>query len=171
MDVSLDHRTWGELPPLEVESKVGLARRYLNPGDLAITQEPRELFTILGSCVAVCLWDTRLRYAGMNHFLLPRAGAMPARPERFGNTAMRALLDGMLGAGCRRGDFVAKVFGGASLQPDRPNSANIGNQNAACAEGFLMREGIMIAGGDTGGDRGRKVSFRSDTGDVLLWRI
>ena len=30
-----------------------------------------SISTVLGSCVATCLWDPVLRIGGMNHFMLP----------------------------------------------------------------------------------------------------
>ncbi|NLZ09711.1 MAG: chemotaxis protein CheD, partial [Alcaligenaceae bacterium] len=44
--------------------------RVINPGGWAVEGE-RAIATLLGSCVAVCLYDPKLRLAGMNHFLLP----------------------------------------------------------------------------------------------------
>ena len=41
--------------------------RVINPGGWAVDNE-RPIATLLGSCVAVCLYDPKLRLAGMNHF-------------------------------------------------------------------------------------------------------
>ena len=43
-------------------------------GTICCPAEPAVVSTILGSCVAVCLWDKQPRLGGMNHFLLPRCG-------------------------------------------------------------------------------------------------
>jgi len=40
-------------------------------GDVAASRLPIVLGTLLGSCVAVCLYDPVLRAGGMNHILLP----------------------------------------------------------------------------------------------------
>src|SRR5579864_7429161 len=51
---------------------VGTRQRvYLQPGALHASAEATQVTTILGSCVAVCLWDSKLHTGGMNHFLLP----------------------------------------------------------------------------------------------------
>ena len=49
------------------------ARRtvYLHPGQVFVSPDPTEVTTILGSCVAVCVFDPVLRLGGTNHYLLP----------------------------------------------------------------------------------------------------
>ncbi|MEI6986387.1 MAG: chemotaxis protein CheD, partial [Rhodospirillaceae bacterium] len=52
-----------------------LPTRNLLPGDIYCDRTPQYLGTVLGSCVAVCLWDSQLRFGGMNHYLLPNRPA------------------------------------------------------------------------------------------------
>ena len=41
-------------------------------GQVRVSAGPRvELTTVLGSCVATCLYDPVVEVGGMNHFLLP----------------------------------------------------------------------------------------------------
>src|SRR6185503_16258878 len=42
-------------------------RVYLAPGRLYASAGPVQVTTILGSCVAVCLWDAHERVGGINH--------------------------------------------------------------------------------------------------------
>src|SRR3972149_9955326 len=49
----------------------GRSRIYLPPGQLFASAERAAVSTILGSCVAVCLWDPILKIGGINHYLLP----------------------------------------------------------------------------------------------------
>jgi chemotaxis receptor (MCP) glutamine deamidase CheD len=46
------------------------AQVFLLPGTLHCSAEHAIIATILGSCVAVCLWDCVRGNGGMNHFLL-----------------------------------------------------------------------------------------------------
>jgi chemotaxis protein CheD len=64
-------------------------RVYLAPGLLYASAGAAQVTTILGSCVAVCLWDSEGRVGGMNHFLLPEGG--PPSP-RFGESAVPLFL-------------------------------------------------------------------------------
>ena len=46
------------------------SRIYLLPGDIAFCQDGSMISTLLGSCVAVCLYDRRNKWGGMNHYML-----------------------------------------------------------------------------------------------------
>ena len=54
---------------------------------------------------------------GLNHFLLPKnnGGSDTHAGERYGDTAMEVLINGLLKRGARRGNLEAKVFGGARV--------------------------------------------------------
>ena len=45
-------------------------------GDCYVSTEPAVIYTVLGSCVAVCLFDPVRRIGGMNHILLPGEARM-----------------------------------------------------------------------------------------------
>jgi len=49
----------------------GLRRIFLHAGQISVATEPTEITTILGSCVAICLWDPGSGVGGMNHYMLP----------------------------------------------------------------------------------------------------
>lgn len=142
--------------------------RFLQPGHLIVAAEPLAITTILGSCIAVCLWDARASVGGMNHFMLPIPvnGHVPS--PRFGDFAMEQLLERMQAAGARMRSVRAKVFGGASMFPVAPGRSHLGAQNADLAIRFLDRAGIPIVERDLGGTRGRKVVFHTGEGTSCL---
>ena len=45
------------------------------PGEYFVSNEDLVIMTVLGSCIAACLWDSRMRVGGMNHFMLPDGDA------------------------------------------------------------------------------------------------
>ena len=116
------------------------------------------LSTLLGSCVAACLWDETAQVGGMNHFLLPaaRTHGEAAANVSLGVHAMELLLNDLFKAGAARGRMQAKLFGGAWL---REGLTNIGEENASFAERFLQAEAIPVTGGSLRGDRGRRLQF------------
>lgn len=137
-------------------------RVYLAPGRLYASAEDAQVTTILGSCVAVCLWDAQAHVGGMNHFLLPYG--VPASP-RFGDSAMALLIERVLELGARRAQLVAKVFGGACvLEAFRADTWALGARNAAMAQERLRDAGIPVVGEDVGGHLSRKVVFHVRTG-------
>jgi chemotaxis protein CheD len=125
--------------------------------------------TILGSCVAVCVFDPVLHLGGTNHYVLPHWAGNGLSSARFGNVAVRSLIDKMLALGGRKADLQAKVFGGACVVAAfRGREEHLGTKNADLALRTLRQEGIPVVADDVGGRRGRKVIFQTDTGVALV---
>ena len=110
--------------------------------------------TVLGSCVAACLFDPVRGVGGMNHFLLADGDGEEAM--RYGAYAMEVLINDLLKLGASRERLQAKLFGGAKMI-ERLN--DIGADNARFARRFLATEGIPIVGESLGGRRARRIEF------------
>jgi chemotaxis protein CheD len=146
-------------------------RHYLQPGQLLVCAQPAAITTILGSCVAVCLWEPMRGIGGMNHFMLPMgSGAAAASSPRFGPAAMEQLIQRMRDAGARLPLVRARVFGGACMF-ELPAAAQLGRKNAELALDYLKRRGIEVVQSDVGGTRGRKLIFNTDEGTACLTLI
>ena len=142
---------------------------YLHPGQLIASAEPMVVTTILGSCVAVCVWDAETGIGGMNHFLLPHHAEGPAATPRFGNVAMDLLLQKVLALGAQPRMLTAKVFGGACvLDALRDRSSALGGRNVIVAREALGAAAIPVLAEDVSGDRGRKLSFDTSDGSVTV---
>lgn len=148
----------------------GRAQAYLHAGQLAVAASPTAITTILGSCVAVCLWDPATGVGGMNHYLLPHH-VERERSARFGSFAIPALVDAVVHAGARRSALQAKVFGGASVIVAFRGTRNLGEENVALALQLLEDAGIPVLDRDVGGTRGRKVVFHSDEGTAWVRQL
>ncbi len=145
--------------------------RNINPGGWAV-EKARPITTLLGSCVAVCLYDPRLRLAGMNHFLLPsRAKSSGDDTDVIlaGDYSMEVLLNTMLSQGAAKSRLVAKAFGGGTIVTSILMA--IGQRNAEFAREWLEREGIPLTAQDFGGSWSRKVIFTPDGGDAFCRRL
>jgi chemotaxis protein CheD len=142
----------------------------INPGGWTVQTE-RPIATLLGSCVAVCLYDPKLRIAGMNHFLLPSRTRGNMNDEDIvlnGDYAMEVLANAMYGKGAQKQRLVAKAFGGGTIVSSIQMA--IGQRNAEFAHEWLEREGITLAASDFGGPWSRKVIFDPETGDAFCRR-
>ena len=138
-------------------------------GDVATSATPAVLHTLLGSCVAVCLYDPMLRAGGMNHILLP--GTRQNRcGTRFGIHAMELLINELMKQGGDRRRFIAKAFGGANVVPGLKASP-IGDDNAKFVRMFLERERIPLVAQRLGGCQAVHVYFRTDTGKAVLHSV
>lgn len=138
---------------------------YVLQGEFRISRDADAvLSTVLGSCVAVCLWDAEARLGGMNHFLLPFGPkAAASAPERYGVHAMELLINGLLKEGAARARLQAKLFGGARVSTAL---SDIGQTNARFARSFLAAEGIPCRAESLGGTSARRVLFRPVTGQA-----
>ncbi|OQA63496.1 MAG: chemotaxis protein CheD [Treponema sp.] len=148
-----------------------LPKIVVHPGEQAVTAEPSLITTLLGSCIAVCLYDPVNKVAGMNHFLLANRRyakdiPMPiSEAGRYGINAMELLINALLKKGAERKYFKAKVFGGAAvIQLDvQDNFMCVGDVNARFIKEFLNTEKIATESMDIGGTQGRVIKFRTDT--------
>jgi len=142
-------------------------------GECHASSDPAVISTVLGSCVAVCLFDPERRIGGMNHILLPGRADMQHfdAAARYGINAMELLINRTMALGGDRRRFVAKVFGGAHMIPAISRENGVGEKNTAFVLDFLEREGISILCKDVGGTDSRRIYFHTDTNDVLLRRI
>ena len=136
-------------------------------GEFRVFEDPLVLLsTVLGSCVAVCLFDPVRGIGGMNHFLLPFGQEEGGdRPVRYGLFAMEMLINALMKGGARRESLQAKVFGGAKIMTEL---RDIGAANAKFIREFLATEGIVCAAESLGGTQARRVVFRPSTGQARM---
>ena len=147
----------------------------LMPGEYLATRKGEVLYTVLGSCIAACIYDKERKVAGMNHYLLPGM----VRPDemlscdvgRYGMFAMELLIGELIKLGARREDLQAKLFGGGNVLKYRNSDGDITGSNIRFAKKFLELEGIPTVKENLGGKGGRKILFFSDSNRVLLKRF
>lgn len=131
-------------------------------GDYAVSTDPMVVMsTVLGSCVAMCLFDTTNRVGGMNHFLLATSSLAESDDLKYGVNAIELLINRLLRSGAERYNLQAKLFGGARMTD---HASDIGASNAAFAKDFLEREGISCVSSSLGGKQARRVQFVPTTG-------
>lgn len=130
-------------------------------GEFAITYDEDELAisTLLGSCVAVMIYDKEKKVKGINHFLLPTSCAK-GESCRFGLFAMETMLNEMYKLGCKKENLTAKIAGGANILRDL--SENIGERNVMFARSFCKSEGIKVIAESVLGTKGRVVLLDND---------
>lgn len=147
----------------------------LRAGEYYVSLKGEVLYTLLGSCVATCLFDQERKIGGMNHFLLPGMvhpdEIFTSEVGRYGMYAMELLIGELIKNGARRERLEAKVFGGGNVLKFRSSDGDITGSNVRFATKFLELEGIAPKSQDVGGNKGRKILFFSDSAKVLLKRF
>jgi chemotaxis receptor (MCP) glutamine deamidase CheD len=145
------------------------AQSYVHPGRTFVSAEATALVTVVGTGVVVCLWDPSRRVGGFAHFLLPEVGTAPPAP-RYGNVALKSLLDQLLALGVTPRGLRARVFGGCA-PPISSESGHLGERNVAAAVAFLQGQGIPVLERDVGGKSARKIVFDPHSGAARVTRV
>ena len=160
-------RRAGEASFFWYEAQFGREAVKVLPGEYAALDHELLIVTVLGSCIACCLWDRDARVGGMKHFMLPGGSSAGGRYGRF---AMDRLIDELVGLGARRRALQAKVFGGARLLAG-PEGAGVGARNARFALEYLGAARIPVLSQDVQGSAARKIAFLPVSGRALVKRL
>jgi len=128
----------------------------------------------LGSCIGVCVYDSRARVAGLAHVMLPDSTATRGTDRvvegKFADTAVPVLVQRVEALGGRRANLRAAIAGGAqvfSFASSSPALA-IGSRNAEAVVGALRSAGIPLLAQDCGGSVGRTVTLDVASGLVRV---
>lgn len=160
------------LCPAPIEERV-LKYCAVGIGEMRISNRADEVLVtyFLGSCVALTLYDPKVRVGGMIHCLLPSFKIHPPRgrdnPCMFVDTGVPALLDRLLQQGVKPRNLTAKVAGAASMLNDH-KLFRIGERNYAMMRKILWANSIFIAGEDVGGATTRSMYLHLDSGKTLI---
>ena len=160
---------YANIPAKELERYA----RNVQPGAWVVDSE-KPLSTLLGSCVAVCLFDPLMKIGGINHFMLPEMGRnknSDVDSLLSGSYAMEALLNALLIKGAKKLRLQAKAFGGGTIIDTDGGSLSIGMRNANFAKEWLVREGIPLRSSDFLGPWSRKIIFLPFNGEAFCKRL
>ncbi|MEO0936530.1 MAG: chemotaxis protein CheD [Pseudomonadota bacterium] len=138
---------------------------HITQGEHMVSDQPGTVITtLLGSCVACCLWDPEARVGGMNHMLLSVRTTSYTHCNTAGVNAMEVLINDIIKLGGVRGNLKAKVFGGAQMVS---GLSEIGISNGRFVLEFLEREGITCESHSLGGVSARMLKYWPTEGRVL----
>jgi chemotaxis protein methyltransferase CheR len=136
-------------------------------GEVRASSRPEWITTLLGSCVATCLYDDVNHVGGMNHFMLPSSDCKPFESASYGVHAMEILINRIMNAGGERRYLKAKIFGGGNVIRTG-QQWDIGANNIAFAKQFLETEGFPLVASYTGGNVGMQIQFHTHSAKVLV---
>jgi chemotaxis receptor (MCP) glutamine deamidase CheD len=149
------------------------AKINIQIGGVFASREPIVIGTVLGSCIAACLWDPVTGIGGMNHFMLPGppSGTGGEEPCRYGVQAMELLIGNIQTLGGERARLEAKVFGGGHVLQIRESDTGVPQLNIRFIREFLRLEGIPLLAQDLGGYAARHVLFDTASGTARVKRL
>ena len=141
--------------------------RFLLPGEYHVTKKQMSIDTLLGSCVGVCLYNSKNGYAAMNHFLLDRPNDEQTTDiGRYGTTSTDQIISTLMSVDDNPFNYRAQIFGGAAVVDALTDSRNIGGRNMLVAQEVLDSYRIRVTKKDVGGTRGRRIKFDTASNTV-----
>lgn len=141
---------------------------FLLPAEYRITKHPQVLETLVGSCVCVCLYNTKTGHAAMNHFLQDQPPKNTVSDiGRYGTTAMLHIIKALMKIDPAPSHYQAQIFGGAAVIKTIRKEYNIGQKNIDIARKTLATHRIRITREEVGGNRGRRIIFDTEKNAVF----
>ncbi|CUH96112.1 hypothetical protein P22_2200 [Propionispora sp. 2/2-37] len=146
--------------------KVGMA-------DYKVGRNPNSLISYgLGSCVGIAMYDPVTKIGGLAHIMLPDSTQARSNenPAKFADTALPLMLDEMIKLGAAKSRITAKIAGGAQMFTfaNATDIMKVGERNTGAVKSALKKLDVRITAEDTGGNYGRTVELKLDTG---IYRI
>lgn len=147
--------------------------QYIVPGGFFSSRDDIIISTLLGSCIAVALYDLSVPVGGLNHFMLPYAKTPEmgdvAVSAKYGVNAMELLINDILKKDGLKRNLRAKVFGGSAvIEYKKEATYNVPKMNIEFVFDFLDRERIPVDSYSVGGTLARKIVFFPLTAKILM---
>ncbi|WP_367361177.1 chemotaxis protein CheD [Syntrophus sp. (in: bacteria)] len=143
--------------------------------DLKVSNKADDVLVTyaLGSCIAVAIYDPRVKVGGLLHYMLPDStldmNKAKATPGMFADTGIPILFKACYNLGAQKKSMIVKVIGGASILDDT-NYFRIGQKNIMAVRKMFWKNNVMINGEDTGNNYNRTVRLEISTGKVFVKR-
>ncbi len=146
----------------------------VNMGQLEVSKRPGDVLTALGlgSCVAVCTYDSALGLAGMIHVVLPSSAISRAKeePAKFADVGVPRLVAEMEKQGAISRRLRVAVLGGANVLScaRETRTLDIGARNTAAVQEALEAQGVSVCATQVGGKNSRTVRLWVADGRVTV---
>ena len=142
--------------------KVGMA-------DYKVGCYPASLISYgLGSCIGIAIYDPITKIGGLAHIILPdsKHARSTENLAKFADTCLPIMLEAMIKLGAMKSRLTAKIAGGAQMFAftNSTDIMRVGERNAEAVRAVLKKLDIRLIADDTGGNYGRTVELKLDTG-------
>ena len=137
-------------------------KQIVGIADMKMAQGKGALVTYaLGSCIGICLYDSRLKIGALIHIMLPlNMEAGRTNTMKYADTGIRETIRQMEAKGASKIRMTAKIAGGAKMfEIGGGTFGNVGQRNIESVRMILRREGIQLLKEDVGGTIARTLTF------------
>jgi chemotaxis protein CheD len=137
--------------------------------DYKVGRNPDSLISYgLGSCVGIALFDPAAKVGGLAHIMLPDSTQARSADNlaKFADTALPVMLNEIIKMGALKSRITAKIAGGSQMFTftNTTDIMRVGERNAEAVRSVLKKLEIRVIAEDTGGNYGRTVELKLDTG-------
>ena len=125
----------------------------------------------IGSCIALAMREDKTMISGLAHIVLPSSIHMAdayRTPGKYSDTAVRALIKGLLLSGASLNHITAKIVGGARVLE---TGGFDGARNIESTRNELKLSGVSIVAEEVGRTYGRSMKFDTSTGQITVRRF
>ncbi|AZN36395.1 chemotaxis protein CheD [Iodobacter ciconiae] len=150
---------------------MSVKRIILLPGDVHFSRAPDQLYTLLGSCLAITAWHPQRLLGGMCHFLLPKPAHNTAPDGRYGSDAFNLLCQFMQQNTTFPNEYRYQIYGGSNILQTTIKDSSIGSRNIYAAKQILLNAALSIDFEDTGGNYSRKILLDLKTGKITVHHL
>lgn len=152
-------------------NQAGYREYHLKPGFIFFTVDPTVILSVLGTSVAVTLFDRKGAIGGMNHFVYPHLQPEVQPTAIYARPAMVQLIRMFRQSETDLDHLEAHVIGGAVPEDADDDIREMAQLNIEAAMRMLEHYNIPIAGQEVGGRHGRKVLFNTSTGELVIAKV
>lgn len=126
------------------------------------------IYTVLGTCIAVLLWDKKNHIGGLAHY---RIGKKPLNKGSYisGEELLERMYEEMIKAGADSSFITANLIGG--MDTGREIASKIVDDNIETALKFLSKNGIELKNRKTGFNFPLRIRFYLEDGRVTIQKI
>ncbi|HOP62917.1 MAG TPA: chemotaxis protein CheD [Spirochaetota bacterium] len=152
------------------QNRTGKPLYLIYPGEHFASNENCYIGTIVGSCLAVTVFDYFKRVGGLINFVVPGTvgteGIVHDDISRIGVLNMELLMADMVKLGCDRHHMRVKIFGAGYTDNSTLGKISLPENNIRFVKDYFEFEKIPVEKSDLGGNFRRKLYFSPADGAV-----
>ena len=152
------------------QNRTGKPLYLIYPGEHFASNENCYIGTIVGSCLAVSVFDYSRRVGGLINFVVPGTvgteGVVHDEISRIGILNMEYLMADMIKLGCDRHFMKVKIFGAGYTDNSNLGKISLPEHNIRFVKEYFELEKISVEKSDLGGNFRRKLYFSPVDGVV-----
>lgn len=151
-----------------------MGKFLIEKGELTIGRAKDVLFCEdLGACLCIAVLDLENWICGMGCIILPEPphSYTGEKPARYGQTALKAITQGIIEAGGSISNTATFLAGGSRVLPNRHctiNRPELGERNIKATMRALQEQNLRLIASDAGGQGSRALSVNLESGEVVI---